>query len=98
MNSKIQEYLNKKKELENNLIVINEHINLLSLYYDLEELGKLIEQLNLLYQNHLVIKYSHNSHINNPSNLIYDAMKMLDKSYLQLKEEIEAIEDELNID
>lgn len=93
-----KDLIEKKKELENQLIKINEKINLEILREDLEELQQITDLLNSLFQNKRVEKYGDeffpNNH--NASDLIYQAMQILDKASVQLESEIEELQTELN--
>jgi hypothetical protein len=93
-----KELIEKKNELENELLKINSRINLEVLREDLEELQNITDKLNSLFQNKIVEKYGDNywrDNSDNASNLLYDAMQILDKSSVQLEEEISDIEKEL---
>jgi hypothetical protein len=94
-----KELIEKKQNLENELLKVNSQINLEILREDLEELQNITDKLNSLFQNRIVEKYGDNfwRDLNdNASNLIYNAMQILDKSSVQLEEEISEIEKELN--
>jgi hypothetical protein len=94
-----KELIEKKKELENQLIKINTEINLEILREDVEELQQITDYLNSLFQNKIVEKYGDNywrDSSENASNLLYDAMQILDKASVNLEEEISEIEKELN--
>jgi len=95
-----KDLIEKKKELENKLIKINAEINIEILRDDCYELEKITDQLNLLFQNEIVEKYGYDFFRNstNASNLLYDAMQILDKASVQLQNEIEDLEIELNKD
>lgn len=96
-----KELIEKKKELENQLIKINEEINLEILREDLEQLQQITDELNGLFQSKIVEKYGDNywkDSSDNASNLLYDAMQILDKASVQLANEIEDLEIELNKD
>ena len=94
-----KELIEKKQNLENELLKINSQINLEILREDLEELQNITDKLNSLFQNRRVEKYGDNfyrdSHAN-ASNSIYNAMQILDKASVQLEEEISEIDNELN--
>ena len=95
-----KELIEKKKELEKELILINEEINLEILREDVEALQIITDYLNNLFQNKIVEKYG-DSHwrdsSENASNLLYDAMQILDKASVNLEEEISQIEKELKL-
>ena len=95
-----KDLIEKKKELENQLIKINEEINLEILREDFEQLCSITDQLNSLFQNKIVQKYGdeffRNNH--NASDLIYQAMQILDKESVQLEIGIKDLEIELNKD
>jgi hypothetical protein len=95
-----KDLIEKKKQLENQLIKINEEINLEILREDFEELCSVTDQLNSLFQNKIVEKYGDDFFRNstNASNLLYDAMQILDKASVQLESEINDLEIELNKD
>lgn len=93
-----KQLIEKKQNLENELLKINSQINLEILREDLEELQQITDQLNSLFQNKIVEKYGDNywrDSSENSSNLIYDAMQILDKASVQLEDEISEIEKEL---
>jgi len=94
-----KQLIEKKQNLENELLKINSQINLEILREDVEELQQITDQLNTLFQNKIVEKYGdsffRDSH-DNASNLIYDAMQILDKASVQLEDEISEIEKELD--
>jgi GTP-dependent phosphoenolpyruvate carboxykinase len=94
-----KELITKKQNLEKELLQINSQINLEILREDLEELQQITDQLNSLFQNKIVEKYGDNywrGSSENASNLLYDAMQILDKASVQLEEEISDIDLELN--
>jgi hypothetical protein len=95
-----KELIEKKQNLENELLKINSQINLEILREDLEELQQITDQLNTLFQNRVVEKYGDNYRrdvsINAP-NLLYDAMQILDIASVNLEEEISQIEMELEV-
>ena len=93
-----KELITKKQNLEKELLQINSQINLEILREDLEELQQITDQLNSLFQNKIVEKYGDNywRSSENASNLLYDAMQILDKASVQLEEEISDIDLELN--
>jgi hypothetical protein len=94
-----KELIEKKKELENQLIKINEEINLELLRDDLEELQIITDQLNTLFQSKIVAKYGDNFWCDcnkKASNSINNAMVILFNSQSQLEFEIYEIETELN--
>ena len=94
-----KELITKKQNLEKELLQINSQINLEILREDLEELQQITDQLNSLFQNKIVEKYGDNFYRDsseNASNLLYDAMQILDKASVQLEEEISDIDLELN--
>jgi hypothetical protein len=94
-----KELIEKKQNLENELLKINSQINLEILREDLGYLQDITDQLNSLFQNKIVEKYGDNfwrDSNDNASNLIYNAMQLLDKASVQLEEEISEIENELN--
>jgi hypothetical protein len=94
-----KELITKKQNLEKELLQINSQINLEILREDLEELQQITDYLNSLFQNKIVEKYGDNhwrDSSENASNLIYDAMQILDKASVQLEQEISDIDLELN--
>lgn len=94
-----KQLIEKKQNLEKELLQINSQINLEILREDLEELQQITDQLNSLFQNKIVEKYGDNywrGSSENASNLLYDAMQILDKSSVQLEQEISDIDLELN--
>lgn len=96
-----KELIEKKQNLENELLKINSQINLEILREDVEELQQITDYLNSLFQNKIVEKYGDNhwrDSSENASNLLYDAMQILDKASITLEEEISEIEKELNLE
>lgn len=96
-----KELIAKKQNLENELLKINSQINLEILREDIEELQQITDYLNSLFQNKIVEKYGDNywrDSSENASNLLYDAMQILDKASVNLEEEISQIEKELEVD
>jgi len=94
-----KELIEKRQNLENELLKINSQINLEILRDDLEKLQQITDQLNSLFQNKIVEKYGDNFlrySDDNASYLIYNAMLILDKQSVQLEEDISEIEKELN--
>ena len=92
-----KELIEKKKQLENQLIKINEEINLQILRDDLEELQIITDQLNALFQNKIVEKFGDSGWgSDNAPNLLYNSMQILDKASVLLANEIEDLEIELN--
>jgi hypothetical protein len=99
-----KELIEKKKELEKELILINEEINLEILRDDLATLNVVTDTLNSLSQSKIVKKYGNNgwdlhskSSINAP-NLLYNSMEILVMASVQLANEIEDLVIELNKD
>jgi hypothetical protein len=93
-----QELIEQRKKLENDLLKLNARINLEILRDDVSAIDLITDQLNSLFQNKIVEKYGDNywrGSSDNASNLLYDAMQILDKSSVQLEEEISDIEKEL---
>lgn len=93
------ELIEKKQNLEKELLKVNSQINLEILRDDLEKLKKITDQLNSLSQNKIVEKYGDDLWRNTDSNAsdkIADALNILDKSLVQLEEEIFEIVKELN--
>jgi flagellar basal body P-ring protein FlgI len=91
--------IEQKQNLEKELLKINSRINLEILREDLEELQQITDQLNSLFQNKVVEKYGGDSiwgSSENASNLMYDAMQILDKSSVQLEIDIAEMEKELD--
>jgi hypothetical protein len=96
-----KELIEKKQNLENELLKINSQINLEILREDLEELQNITDKLNSLFQNRIVEKYGDNNWRDSPENapnLLYDAMQILDRASVNLEEEISEIEKELNLE
>jgi hypothetical protein len=92
-----KELIEKKKELDKKLILINEEINLEILRDDLGELQIITDQLNKLFNNKIVDKYGYNVFSSAKAPVfIFNAMQILIDSYAQLVQEIEAIQIELN--
>ena len=95
-----KELIEKKQNLENELLKINSQINLEILREDLEELIQITDQLNTLFQNRIVEKYGdcYWRDINaNASDSIYNAMQILDKASINLQEEVSHIDLEINL-
>ena len=94
-----KELIEKKQNLENELLKINSQINLEILREDLEELQKITDQLNTLFQNRVVEKYGEcywRDLTTNASDSIYNAMQILDKASVNLEEEVTQIDLEIN--
>ena len=92
-----KELIEKKKELEKELIEINEEINLEILRDDLKELQIITDQLNTLFQSKIVEKYGGDFWSSEKAPVfIFNAMQILYNSHAQLGQEIEGIEVELN--
>jgi hypothetical protein len=98
---KNQDLLQKKIELEKEIMrtqmelnKVVEKLNVHKLEDELEELHNITDQLNTLFQNSLVEKYGEPSTWSekNASDLIYEAMQILDKASTELEEEIKSIE------
>ena len=99
LNKMKKELIEQKQNLETELLKINSRINLELLREELEELQQITDQLNSLFQNKVVEKYGDNpiwGSSENASNLMYDAMQILDKSSVQLETEIAEMEKELD--
>lgn len=99
-----KELIEKKKELEKELILINEEINIEILRQDLATLNVVTDTLNALSQSKIVKKYGNNgwdsnskSSINAP-NLLYNSMQILVMASVQLANEIGDLVIELNKD
>lgn len=99
-----KELIEKKKELEKELILINEEINIEILRDDLATLNVVTDTLNSLSQSKVVKKYGNNgwnydskSSINAP-NLLHNSMEILVMASVQLANEIEDLVIELNKD
>lgn len=93
-----KELIEKKQNLENELLKINSQINLEILRKDLEELFRVADILSSLYTNKIIEKYADNyfrGSSQKASSLMYDAMKIIDKSGVELGNEIADIEAEL---
>jgi hypothetical protein len=92
------ELIEKKQNLENELLKVNSQINLEIIREDLEELQKITDQLNSLFHNKIVKKYGDGYLPNNKnaSDLINHALGILDEASVQLEEEISEIVNELN--
>jgi uncharacterized protein involved in exopolysaccharide biosynthesis len=98
---KNQDLLQKKIELEKEIMrtqmelnKVVEKLNVHKLEDELEELHNITDQLNSLFQNSLVEKHGEPSHWSerNASDLIHEAMQILDKASTELEEEIKSIE------
>jgi len=92
-----KELIEKKKELENQLIKINEEINLELIREDLKELQDINYQLDILFKNKIVDKYGYNTYSSAKAPVfIFNAMQILIDSYAQLLQDVKDIEIELN--
>jgi ABC-type uncharacterized transport system auxiliary subunit len=97
-----KELLEKKKELEmkiletqNELSLITERLNVEILKEESERLGDITDQLNTLFQHPIVEKYG-NIRYDSASDLICNAMNILDKAHTELLEEINSIDEQYN--
>lgn len=91
-----KELLNKRIELEVKLEKINNQLNYIILNEDLEKLTNLSIDLDNLKYNPILKKLGTDRNNNNVYDLLYDIIKIVDKSCSELHEEIDALEFEID--
>jgi hypothetical protein len=93
-----KELIEQKKELEKKLVSLNAKINLEILREDVSAIDVITDQLNSLFQDNIVVKYGNShrhDHIGTATDLIYEAMQIMDRASVELQREIEEIESEM---
>jgi hypothetical protein len=93
-----KELIEQKKELEQKLVNLNAKINIEILREDVSALEIITDTLNALFQDKIVEKYGSTSSFGScesASNLLYEAMQILDKACVSLIDEVESLESEL---
>ena len=96
-----QELIEQRKKLENDLLKLNARINLEILRDDVSAIDLITDQLNSLFQDKTIVKYGNShrhDHIGTASDLIYEAMQIMDRASVELQGEIEEIESEMESD
>ncbi len=83
------ELLEKKKRLMEEIDSIDKQLGIQKMKDELERLQEFTDSLNTMFQDP-VVEY----HSQEASNLLYDAMQILDKITVSLEEEIKNIESE----
>jgi hypothetical protein len=83
------ELLEKKKRLMEEIDSIDKQLGIQKMKDELERLQEFTDSLNTMFQDP-VVEY----HSQEASNLLYDAMQILDKITVSLEEEIKDIESE----
>jgi 6-phosphogluconate dehydrogenase (decarboxylating) len=93
-----QELIEQRKKLENDLLKLNAKINLEILRDDVSAIDVITDQLNSLFQDNIVVKYGNSNrhdHIGTATDLIYEAMQIMDKASVELQIDIQEIESEM---
>ena len=84
-----KELLEKKKELQKEIELIDKSLNMESLREEIEKLSDFTDTLNTMFQDHTVESYSMEA-----SNLLYEAMQKIDKIIVGLESDLEELESE----